>query len=267
MSDTPGSLSRHAAATACLVFMFAAHALAQSPAPEPATPDFLSRYDFHLTANALAIDDQRFSWDVHFGGDLDVADYKVGRTSILIDYEALLGDEYRPFDPNQSYYLLEASSSYRASGTEIAFVFHHVSRHLSDRDKRGAIAWNVVGARVMRRFALGGVTVDTRGDAGSVVQHSYVDYRWTADLDLWIRRAVSRRVGLFAHGYGEIFGVEGTPGNRGSQTGGRAEAGVRFDGRAGALELFAGIERRIDADPIDLLPKRWGIAGFRLLSK
>lgn len=247
--------------------MFATHTFAQSPEPAPVTAEFLSRYDFHLTANSLAVDDQRFSWDAHFGGDLDIADYVAGRTSILIDYEAVLGDEYRPFDPNQSYYVLEVSSSYRASGTEIAFVFHHVSRHLSDRPKRAAIAWNVAGARVMRRFAFGGLTVDTRGDAGAVVQHSSVDYRWTADLDVLIRRAVSQRVGVFAHGYGEIFGVEGTPGNRGSQTGGRAEAGVRFDGRAGALELFAGIERRIDADPIDLLPKRWGIAGFRLLSK
>ncbi len=267
MPDTPGSLKRHAAAAACLVLIFAAHALAQSPAPAPPAPDFLSRFDFHLAANTLRIEDQRFSWDTHFGGDLDLVDYVSGRASILVDYEAVLGDEFRPFDPDQSYYVLEASSSYRVSGTELVGVFHHVSRHLSDRPKRFPIAWNVAGARLLRRFEFRGLTFDTRADAGAITQHSYVDYVWTADLDLWIRRALSPRVGVFAHGYGEMFGVDGTVGNRGSQRGGRAEAGVRFNGKAGAIELFAGIERRIDADPTDFVPERWGIAGFRLLSK
>ena len=54
---------------------------AQSPAPDTAGPDFLSRAEFHLSANVLAApnDDQRFSWDAHFGGDVDVFDYVVGR--------------------------------------------------------------------------------------------------------------------------------------------------------------------------------------------
>jgi hypothetical protein len=267
MPDTSGSLIRHAAAAACLVLVFAAGSHAQSPSPTPPTPDFLSRYDFHLSANALSIADPRFSWDAHYGGDLDVVDYVTGRASILADYEAILGDELRPFDPNQAYYVLEASSSYRLGGTEIVGVFHHVSRHLSDRPKTYALAWNVAGARVMRRFGFSGLTIDTRADAAAVLQHSNVDYKWTADLDLWIRRALTPRVGVFVHGYGEMFGVDGTLGNRPSQTGGRAEAGVRFNGRAGALELFAGVERRIDAVPAPLLAERWGIAGFRLLSK
>jgi hypothetical protein len=266
MSDTSGSLRRHAAAAACLVLFFAARSHAQSPAPTPTTPDFLSRYDFHLSANGLAIADQRFSWDTHYGGDLDIVDYVTGRASILVDYEAILGDELRPFDPNQAYYVLEASSSYRLSGTEIAGVFHHVSRHLSDRSKAFPIAWNVAGVRVMRRFDFSGTTIDGRADAGAVLQHSTVDYKWTAALDLLIRRPLGSRVGVFAHGYGEAFGVDATF-HRGSQTGGRAEAGVRFNGRAGAIELFAGLERRIDAVPGPLLAERWGIAGFRLLSK
>jgi hypothetical protein len=266
MPDTSGSLIRHAAAAACLVLVFAARSHAQSPAPTPPTPDFLSRYDFHLTANALTSADPRFSWDAHYGGDLDIVDYVAGRASILADYEAVLGNELRPFDPNQAYYVLEASSSYRLGGTEIAGVFHHVSRHLSDRPKLFAIAWNVAGVRVMRRLDFGGVTIDTRADAGVVTQHSFVDYKWTADLDLWIRRTLTPRAGVFLHGYGEMFGVDGTL-DRPTQTGGRVEAGVRFNGRAGALELFAGLERRVDAVPDPLLAERWGIAGFRLLSK
>ena len=103
-------------------------------------------------------------------------------------------------------------------------MFHHVSRHLSDRDKVFPIAWNIVGARALRRIDVAGVTIDTYGGAGFVAGHSNVDYSWTADLDLAIRRAITSRIGVFAHGHGEMFGVDGT-GSRGTQTGGRVEAG------------------------------------------
>ena len=257
---------RRAAAAACLTLIVAARTHAQSPAPPPPSPDFLTRYDFHLEANALAIPDPRFSWDTRFGGDFDLLDYVKGRASMLADYQVILGDQLRAFDPNQSYYVLEASLSYRTRWVEVAGVFHHVSRHLSDRAKAFPIAWNVVGARALRRIEATGVTVDTYGGAGIVTGYANVDYSWTADLDLVIRRAISSRVGAFAGGHADIVGVRGTS-DRGTQTGGRIEAGVRFTGRAGALELFAGFERRIDADPLDLVAQRWGIAGFRLVGR
>jgi hypothetical protein len=266
MPDTPGSLMRRAATAACLTLIVTARTYAQSPAPPAPSPDFLTRYDFHLAANALAVTDPRFSWETHFGGDVDLVDYVKGRASVLVDYQAILGDQLRPFDPNQSYYVLAASSSYRTRWVEFAGVFHHVSRHLSDRDKEFPIAWNIVGVRALSRIDVSGVTIDSVGGAGVVAGHSNVDYAWTADLDLAIRRAITSRVGAFARGHGEIFGVDGTR-NRGTQTGGRVEAGVRFTGRGGALELFAGFERRIDGDPFDFLAQRWGIAGFRLVGR
>lgn len=236
-------------------------------APAPATPDFMSRYDFHLSAAAVSIDDPRFSWETHFGGDIDVADYIVGRSSILVDYEAVLGDEFRPFDPNQGNYTLEASSSARLSDTEVAVVFHHVSRHLSDRPKRFAIAWNVLGVRVLRRVSVEGFTIDVVATGGKVVQNSFVDYTWTGDLDLMVRRAVSPRLGVFAHGFGNAFLVDQTIARRDRQLGGTVEVGLRINGRAGAVELFAGAETRVDADPIDRIARRWALAGFRLVSK
>ena len=242
-------------------------ARAQSPPAPPPTPDFFTRYDFHLTANSIALDDPRFSWDAHFGGDFDIVDYVAGRATILIDYEAVLGDEFRPFDPNQAYYTLEASGSYRMGATELAGVFHHVSRHLSDRPKQFSVAWNVLGARVLRRVSVAGITIDARVDAGWAIRHSYADYTWTGDLDVIVRRAVSPRVGVFAHGFSEIFGVDGTIPERTTERGGRIEGGVRLTGRAGALELFAGFERRIDADPIDRVRRQWAVAGFRLVNK
>jgi hypothetical protein len=269
MQDTPGSLIGHAAVAACLMLGLCGSARAQSPAPAPSGPEFLARSEFHLGANSLALqtDDERFSWDAYFGGTVDVFDYVKGRASMVADYHPVLGSEFRPFDPNQAYYILEVSSSYRAGETEIAGVFHHVSRHLSDRPKQFAIAWNVLGARVMRRVEMGGVTVDARVDGGAIVQHSYVDYQWTADADVTIRREITPRFGAFAHGSVEVFAVDGSEPARGTQRGGRVEAGVRINGRGGAIELFAGVERRLDADPIDRLPMQWAVAGFRLFSR
>lgn len=269
---------RRAAVAACLFLTLAAGASAQYTepptfAPAPASPDFLTRYDFHLSAAKLApstpdnLPDPRFVWDTHFGGDLDVVDYVTGRLSMLVDYEAVLGDAIRAFDPNQGNYTLEASSSVRVNGTEIAGVFHHVSRHLGDRAKLFPIAWNVLGVRVMRRVEVAGATADVTVGAGRVVQHSTVDYKWTGELDLLVRRPINQRVGLFARGTGEGFLIDSTLSNRGRQMGGKAEAGVRLNGPRGAVELFAGYERRIDADPLVFQPQRWALAGFRLLAR
>ncbi|HEY2907133.1 MAG TPA: hypothetical protein VGJ29_14620 [Vicinamibacterales bacterium] len=270
MPDTTRRLIPRAALAALLLVASVPPAHAQTTpaiAPAPATPDFMSRYDFHLSAAAVSINDPRFSWETHFGGDIDVFDYVVGRSSILIDYEAVLGDEFRPFDPNQGNYTLEASSSARVGETEIAVAFHHVSRHLSDRPKRFAIAWNILGVRVLRRVTINGFTIDGVATAGKVVQNSFVDYTWAGDLDLMIRRPVSPRLGVFAHGFGNGYLVDQTIAHRDHQLGGNVEVGLRINGRAGAVELFAGAETRIDADPIDRIARRWALAGFRLVSK
>ena len=220
-----------------------------------------------MSAAALASDDPRFSWDIYFGGDVDVLDYVVGRTSTIIDYQTVLGSEFRAFDPNQANYILEVSSSYRIGKTEVAGMFHHVSRHLSDRPKRFAIAWNILGARVLRPLTFGKVSIDIDVDAGWATQHANVDYAWTANADLAIRRQVSPRVGLFARGSGHLIGVHSGPTSRHTQSGGAAEAGVRLDGKAGGAEFFAGFENRIDADPLDFTAQRWFMVGFRLLRR
>jgi hypothetical protein len=167
----------------------------------------------------------------------------------------------------RSEFHLSANALMLPRETEVAFVFHHVSRHISDRPKQFAIAWNVAGARVLRRFTGKGLTVDVRADVGAIVQHSYVDYSWTANTDLLLRRPINSRLGVFVHLSGEVFGVDGSVADRGTQNGGRAEAGLRINGRGGALELFAGGERRLDADPLDRQTHSWGVAGFRLLSR
>jgi len=264
---------RSVVASVSLCLCAAATAVAQTPLPSPehasSAPAFLAHYNFHLSADALSkSDDQRFTWQTHFGGDLDLLDYVVGRANVLIDYEAVLGNEIRAFDPNQGNYTLEVSASARAGATELAGIFHHVSRHLGDRPKRFAIAWNELGVRVLRRLDAADTTVDAQASIGRIVQHSYVDYSWTGNADLVVRRRLTPVVGAFAHGFGELVAVDASvAGRKRRQLGGRIDAGVRLNGRAGALELFAGVERRVDADPLDRQPQHWVLAGFRFVNR
>jgi hypothetical protein len=274
MPEITGITLRRAAAAACLAFICAAPAGAQQPdqfvaSPAPDKPDFLSRADFQLSASRIAgIDDIRFSWDTHWGGSLDIVDYVAGRTGIYVDYEAVLGDEFRIFDPNQGNYALEAFASGRVDdSTEIVGMFHHVSRHLSDRPKRFAIAWNLLGARVLHQVKAGPATIDIDVEGGKVVQHSYVDYSWIGELHLQVRRPLNERVAVYGRTAGQLFGVNGEVPSRTRQYGGFVEAGLRLKGGAGVMELFLALERRVDADPLDRLPQQWGLAGFRLLSR
>ena len=273
MAENTGSLKRHAARAACLALLCASIASAQQPdqpvvSPAPAAPEFLSRADFQRSASALAIDDIRFSWDTHFGGSVDLVDFVTGRAGIYADYEAVLGDEFRLFDPNQGNYTLEAFAGGRVgSDTEVIGIFHHVSRHLSDRPKRGAIAWNLLGARLLHRIEAGRATVDLDLEGGRIVQHSYVDYSWIGELHAQARRPVNDVVAVYGRGALQWFGVNGEVPDRGRQVGALGEVGVRLKGGAGVMELFAGLERRVDADPFDRLPQRWALAGFRLLSR
>ena len=221
-----------------------------------------------MTACALSIDDDRFGWDTHFGGSLDLVDYVVGRGGIVADYEAVLGTEFRLFDPNQGNYILEAFLSVRTSPkTEIMPMFHHVSRHLSDRAKRIPIAWNLLGARVLHHTTVRAMTVDLDFEGGRTTERANVDYTWIGEAHAQLRAPINSRVSVFARAAGQLFGVDDTMFGRGHQTGAFAEGGLRLHGPGGTMELFLGIERRVDADAIDLQTRNWVLAGFRLLSR
>jgi hypothetical protein len=265
---------------ASLLLLFAAATVAaqQQPVavPAPAGPEFLPRFDFHLTIDRLirsqtpqqARVDQRFSWDSHYGGSFDLLDYVVGRATITADYQAVMGREFRPFDPNQANYVLEAALSGRSSDrTETAVIFHHVSRHISDRPKTFAVAWNLLGGRYLHHADSGRTTFDLAIDGGRVVQRSYVDYSWLAGSQFQVRHPLNARAGIFLHAEGQLFLVDKSEIGRSRQVGARIEAGIRLNGRGGVMEIFGGYERRPDAHPLDRLPQRWGLVGLRLLSR
>jgi hypothetical protein len=254
---------------ACLLaalLLWVAPAFAQTaPAPDPPV-EFLPRTAFHMMGEHLSGDDEAFVWDAHFGGELDVVDWGRGRATFLADYHVVLGEEFKAFDPNQGNYTLDGSASMRVGGYEFAGVFHHLSRHLSDRLKREPIDWNMVGARVARRTAINVVHIDASVDLRKVIQKTYVDYTWELAGRVRSDIVLRPRVGVLFDGRVQVLGVDGSR-NRGTQTGVRGEGGVRIDGEKGAVELFLAVERRIDPDPLTFGSATWFAAGFRLLSQ
>jgi len=237
---------------------------AQSP-DQPAAIEFLPRFDYYVGLEHLFSEEQRFVWDANFGSDLDIVDYGIGRLRFVANYQTILGSEFRAFDPTQGNYVLEGSVSARAGGFELAGVFHHKSRHLSDRPKRDPVDWNMVGGRILGGATRGRTELLGRADLRGVVQHTFVDYRWELDADVAARVALRPRFAAISAGGLHVLGVDGSR-NRGTQFGYFGEGGLRIDGRRAALELFIAVERRIDPYQLEFSTVTWLTAGFRISS-
>jgi len=237
-----------------------------SPAAAQDAILFFPRFDFHLTAEHLSDEDPRFVWDTNFGGDMDFVDYGRGRTSFAANYEAVLGEQFRRFDPNQGNYLLDVSTSLRAHGVEVAALFHHTSRHLSDRFKRNPVDWNMLGASVGHAARRGAMQIRTEGNLLGVLLKSEVDYNWEANGGVFIRVPLRPHISAISGGSARLVGVDGTR-NRGTQIGGRGEAGVGLEGQGGVIELIVAAERRIDAFPLENSTQSWFSVGFRFVSR
>lgn len=253
---------------ACLAVpaALAAQPVALTPDAPSGARGLLPRYRFYLSADSLRSGDDRFDWDADFGGDLDLLDYGVGRVTTLANFETVLGDELRQFDPNQGNYTLDVSVSLRSRALETAFVFHHLSRHLSDRAKAFPIDWNMIGVRSSYDWARGTARLQVDARTLWTITHSFVDYRAEVGGGLRGLRPISPRLAVV--GRVDVYGLLVDRGRlgRGHQGGGRVEAGVRVTGSRGAVEFVAGVERRVDADPVDPRPRVWAILGFRFSS-
>lgn len=242
-----------------------AHAQTIQPPSPPAGVEFFSRFDFLVSMEHLFSEEPRFVWDANFGGELDMIDYGSGRATFVANYETILGSEFRAFDPNQGNYILEGSISARTGALEAAGVFHHVSRHLSDRPKRFPVDWNMIGGRIGGATARGRTALRGRVDVRGVIQNTYVDYRWEMESDVAARVALRPRVAFVSRGGFRVVGVDGSLA-RGTQYGYRGEGGVRLDGRGAALELFIAAERRIDPYQLEFSTATWMTMGFRISS-
>jgi hypothetical protein len=154
--------------------------------------------------------------------------------------------------------------SVRFGKTEVFAILNHVSRHLGDRPKPEAVAENSLGVRLLRRFEDRGTSLDLRVDLRKVVAVAFDDYTMMGDIDTTLRIRLTGRTTVFGRIYAEGVTVDSTVANRNGQYGGRAELGVRIRGQGGVLELFAGTERMLDADPLDRMVATWPLLGFRI---
>ena len=250
-------------------------ALAASAAPAaaqtastgpPQRIEFLNRFAFDVSMEHLFSEEDRFDWDANWGGEIDLIDYGIGRLTFVANYQTILGNEFRAFDPNQGNYILEGSLSARLDGVELAGVFHHESRHLGDRPKRHPIDWNMVGGRLATSLTRGRLELRARADLRGVVQQTFVDYAWELDTNVDARVGLRPRVAIIALGGARVLGVDGSQ-HRGTQLGFRGEGGIRLEGRGAALDLFVAAERRIDPYQLEFSTVTWVTAGFRLSNR
>ena len=243
-----------------------AQAAPPTPSQDPSSaPEFLPRFDYYVGLEHLFSEERRFVWDANFGGDLDIVDYGLGRLRFVANYQTILGSEYRAFDPTQGNYVLEGSVSARTDAFELAGVFHHKSRHLSDRPKRYPVDWNMVGGRILGGSTRGKTELRGRVDILGVVEHTLVDYRWELETDVSARVALRPSLAVISAGGLNVLGVDGSR-NRGTQLGYRGEGGLRVDRRGAALELLIAVERRIDPYQLEFSTSTWVTAGFRISS-
>jgi len=258
------------AGVALTVLVWTTPARAQTASPPDATPStgvqFLPRTAFHMDAEHISDDDPRYVWDADFGGELDVVDYGMGRATFEANYQVVLGEQIRAFDPNQGNYILVGYVSARTKYAEVSGELYHQSRHLADRPKLEAVDWNMLGVRVRRPFSYRKATFDARADVRGVFMSTTVDYSWELDTAVRSDMKVHPGIGVLASADIRYLGVDGSQ-DRGNQTGYRVEGGVRFEGRAGAMEFFVAGERRIDPYPVEFGTAQWVTVGFRLLNR
>ncbi len=261
---------RSIVALGIVLVAFASPATAQTTLFAPPTPsttiEFLPRYSFHLNAEHLSSDDPRYVWDTNFGGELDFVDFVHGRATFYANYEAVLGEEFHVFDPNQGNYILGGLITGRIAGVEVGGGFHHESRHLSDRPKRQPVDWNMLAAHAAVRADHGAAAIDGQLDFRHVILQSYVDYDWQIDGAARLQYSVAPHVAWFGGGGLSVIGTDGSRA-RGTQTGGRGEGGVRLEGHGAAVELFVAAERRIDPYPLEFGTTSWISVGFRMVSR
>jgi len=237
--------------------------LAVTPA---AAADFLPAVSLHLEAARYAPVETDLHWTTTMGGGADVLGIGGFRAYIVGDVETIIGSTRRAFDASQANYHLEAGGRWRLRGLTLNPFFHHVSRHLSDREKAPAVDWNMLGLRAEARLSPGGRRTVVGGSVGHTTLASLVGYRWEVtghgDVELLHRDRTS--------GYGaaraRLVTIDPDPAlPRGDFLDWAVEGGVRFDREHRIFEAFAAYEHRNDVFLLVPGARTRGLFGIRIL--
>ncbi|MGH9346213.1 MAG: hypothetical protein ACRD26_02995 [Vicinamibacterales bacterium] len=234
--------------------------------PAARAQELFPGFDFHFDSRYVSSGDPRFTWLFDLGGRIDAVRSDRVRVSFIGGYEAIAGEEFRRFDVNQGNYLLEGAVLVRVAGIEIGPVWHHISRHLSDRTKRFAIDWNMIAVRAQGDRRSGPLDVAWRADARATVTRAFVDYDWEVEARGEVAYRLGPRLGWTADTTVRVVGMDDA-GGRGSQLDGRVETGIRLEGQGAAAQLFIGVERRLDPYPLELGTASWFLTGLRVSSR
>jgi hypothetical protein len=209
--------------------------------------DFLPAVSLHLEAARYAPVETDLYWTTTIGGGADVFGVGGFRGYIVGDVETIIGSTRRAFDATQANYHLETGGRWLFHGVTVNPFFHHVSRHMIDREKEPAVDWNMLGVRAEARFSPRGRRAKIGGSVGHTTLASLVGYRWE----------------LIGHGDLEVLGNERTSGYvragarfvtvdpepelpRGDFLDWIVEGGFRFRNEHRVFDAFAAYERRND---------------------
>ncbi len=229
-------------------------------APAPDQPEFLPRFDFHLTIDRLLrsqtpqeeLVDERFSWDTHYGGSFDLVDYVGGRATVTVG----LSGGARPASSARSIRTRGTTSWKRRCPDARAIGPRSPPSFITSRGTsatgRNPSPWpGTCSAPASCTTPTSGTTTfDVAIEGGRVVQRSFVDYSWHRRGEFQVRHPLQRpRWHVRCTARGSCSLSTRTVIGRSGQAGGRIEAGIRLNGRGGAMEMFAGYERRSTPTP------------------
>lgn len=219
-----------------------------------------------LEASRYSPANEEFSWVGWIGASADLVE--AGRFTAYFNpnVETVLGHRVRSFEAVQANYSLEIGARYEVGRGRVSGFFHHVSRHVQDRDKFQVVDWNFLGARYESPWP---AKWNRRGAFGAsfavATLASAIEYNWearaSADIDL-VRKG-SRAAFLLAD-VRHVGAAATAAFPRDAITDVRAEAGFRHWQERAQFALFVAYEHRSDATIPRALVIDRALFGFRM---
>ena len=191
-----------------------------------------------------------------------------GRRISIPEVETILGHRVRSFEAVQANYSLELGLSVVISGRgDFSGFFHHVSRHVQDRDKVRAVDWNLLGGRYEApwpdRWNRRGVDGRLSCRGHPVARASSTTGRRASPADIDVLRKDDRGLFVLLDLRRSALSPSSTfPRSRLTDI--RLELGVRHWRPTSQFALFVGYQRRSDALIPSALVINRALFGFRL---
>jgi len=244
-------------------------ALACFPAAAGEDPKFLPFFGPNLEASRYFPGNEEFAWVGWIGASVDIVEK--GKWAAYFDpnVETILGHRVHSFEAVQANYSLEVGVRRDVRRGRVTTFYHHVSRHIQDRDKFELVDWNFLGA------ATDGPWPENWHRRGGyfasfafATLSSTVDYDWEGRAAVDIDAVTRGNKAFFVLADVRVVGADPSPAfPRGSFADFRGEAGFRRFQGSSQLALFLAYEHRNDALVSEALVSDRVLVGFRLRSQ